>query len=238
MTKIVFLHGLVGSKNNFEYLKKEFVDYSTISFDLIGFGGEAKPKIDYALNDFMKFLDEKLKLSEGNDTQYVLVGHSLGALLAKEIAIRYPNKVQKLFLMGYPFLEGKDVLVGRGRFDGLYVEGAWWTKLLCEMRSIFRILVTPFVFLFGYKYRKSWLDYFRHTYQSAYGTTHNTVLKDNKENLYQLTDKIVFINGMKDAGADLKFASKFKQYIIESMGHRFFGFESEVAKIIKDEIRL
>src|SRR3989338_8495283 len=96
--KIVFLHGLAGSWRNFEYLKKEFPDYQTISFDLIGFGREAKPKIDYTVDDFMEFLDKKLRLSEDNNLQYVLVGHSLGALLAKEVAKKYPNKVTKIFL--------------------------------------------------------------------------------------------------------------------------------------------
>ena len=60
--KIVFLHALVGSKNNFEYMEKEFSGYQTMSFDLIGFGKEVKPNINYALDDFMKFLDLKLQL--------------------------------------------------------------------------------------------------------------------------------------------------------------------------------
>lgn len=233
---IVFLHGLVGSKNYFQYLKKEFPDYQTISFDIIGFGDEIKPKINYDLDDFMKFLELKLQLSQDNYVQYILVGHSLGALLAKEVAKKYPQKIIKIFLLGYPFLDKDKLFRNRGVFDEFYVNGTWWTKVMCEMRILFKFIFLPFIFLFGYKYRKTYLGYFKHTYQSAYGTIHNTILKDNKEDLFKLSDKIVFINGQKDRNADLEFAKKFKQHLIESMGHLFFNHESEIAKIIKDEI--
>jgi pimeloyl-ACP methyl ester carboxylesterase len=235
---IVFLHGLVGSKNNFEYFEKEFPDYQTISFDFIGFGREIKPKINYTLDVYMEFLDKKLQLSKNNNMRYILVGHSLGALLAKEMAKKYPDKIIEIFLMGYPFLEKNKVLGNRRFFDGRYVEGVWWTKIMCETRIIWKILSSPFIFLFGYKYHKSYLDYFNHTYQSAYGTIHNVILNDNKEDLFKISHKIVFINGQKDGSADLEFTKKFKHYFIESMGHSFFNYENEIAKIIKDEINL
>jgi pimeloyl-ACP methyl ester carboxylesterase len=236
MKTLVFLHGLVGSKNNFEYLEKEFPNYQTMSFDLIGFGHETKPKINYTLNIYMDFLEQKLQLSQNNNTQYIFVGHSLGALLAKEVAKRHPDKITKIFLMGYPFLDKSKVLGNRRFFDGRYVEGVWWTKIMCETRAIWKVISLPFIFLFGYKYRKSYLDYFNHTYQSAYGTIHNTILKDSKEDLYKLSDKIVFINGQRDGSADLEFTKNFKHYIIESMGHSFFNHENEIAKIIKNEL--
>jgi pimeloyl-ACP methyl ester carboxylesterase len=235
---VVFLHGLVGSKNNFEYLGKEFSNYKTMSLDLIGFGREIKPKINYTLDVYMEFLDRKLKLSKDINTKYILVGHSLGALLAKEIAKKYPNKIIKIFLMGYPFLEKNKVLNNRRFFDGRYVEGIWWTKIICQTRIIWKILSLPFIFLFGYKYRKSYLDYFNHTYQSAYGTIHNVILNDKKEDLFEIFDKVVFINGQKDGSADLEFAKKFKHYFIKSVGHSFFNHEAEIAKVIKDEINL
>ena len=236
--KIVFLHGLVASKNSFKYLEKEFYDYQTMSFDLIGFGDEVKPKINYNLDDYMKFLDIKLQLSQNNDIKYVLVGHSFGALLAKEIAKKYPQKVLKIFLLGYPFLDNNKVLVKQKSMAKFYAKGAWWTKVMCEMRKIFQILFIPFIFLFRYKYRKAYIDYFKHTYQSAYGTLINVAFKDNKKDLFKLSEKIVFINGQKEKTADLKFAKKFKNYLIKSMGHVFFNYEREIANIIKSELAL
>lgn len=240
MTTIVFLHGLAGSKRNFEYLEKEFADYQTASFDLIGFGNEAKPKINYSLDDFMEFLDKKLQLSKDKNVRYILVGHSLGALLAKEAAKKYPHKIVKIFLLGYPFLDKDKALGNRRRFVGFYgfyyVEGAWWARIICKMRIFWLILSLPFVFLCRFKYRKSYIDYSKHTYQSAFGTIRNTLLRDSKEDLYEVSNKIVFINGNKDGTADLEFAKKFKQYLIESMGHDFFNHENEIARIIKAEI--
>ncbi|MBI5420964.1 MAG: hypothetical protein HZA35_01480 [Parcubacteria group bacterium] len=61
-------------------------------------------------------------------------------------------------------------------------------------------------------------------------------MKDQKDDLFELANKIVFINGQDDRSADLEFAKQFKQYLVESMGHLFFNREKEVAKIIKDEI--
>lgn len=233
MLKIVFLHGLTGSKNNFEYLEKEFPDYQTLSLDLLGFGNETKPNIDYNLTDFIKFLDAKLNLSEENNTQYVLIGHSFGSLLAKELIKKYPHKIRRAFLIAYPFNEKDKVLRNRSFFDELYARGMWWTKVICEMRIIFKYLFLPFIFLFRYKYRKSYLDYFKHTYQSAFGTLHNTILKDKKDDLFNISDKIVFINGQKDKSTDLEFAKKFKHYVLKSMGHLFFNHERDIAKIIK-----
>lgn len=236
MKNIVFLHGLVGSKNNFKYLEKEFPNYNTISFDLIGFGNEVKPKIDYNLDDFMKFLDTKLGLSDNSDIRYILVGHSFGALLSKEIAKKYPHKVIKMFLLGYPFLDNDRALSNQQYFNKHYARGVFWTKIMCKMRVVFQILFSPFIFLFRYKYRESYLDYFKHTYQSAYGTLSNTILKDGKDDISELASKIVFINGEKEKSADLDFVKKFKHYTIKSMGHIFFNYESEIAKIIKDNL--
>lgn len=236
MIQIVLLHGLVGSKRNFEYLKKELGGYSVRDLDLIGFGAEVKPNISYNLKDFISFLEKKLDLSKENDMQYVLVGHSLGALLSKELAKKYPHKVKKIFLLGYPFLGKKQVLNKRGFFDRFYAEGAWWTRVLCEMRLLFKLMLLPFIYLFGYKYRASWIDYFNHTYQSAYGTISNTILNDSTDDLYALKDKIVFINGENDGGSDIGFAETYKQYIIPHMGHRFFNFEKEIGTIIKSEL--
>lgn len=236
MPKIIFLHGFVGSKNNFEFLEKEFSDYQTLSFDLIGFGSADKPDIDYSLSDYLIFLEQKLNLIDNTEDEYILVGHSLGALLSKELAKKYPRQIKQIFLMGYPFLDRKKALGNRMYFDGFYVDGVWWAKIICEIRSVFEILFLPFIYLFGYKYRKSWLAYFHHTYRSAFGTIHNTIFKDDKGDIYQLSDKIIFINGQNDGSADIEFASNFKQYIIQSMGHRFFNFESEIARIIKYEI--
>jgi len=234
--KLVLLHGLLGSKNQFEYLGKELDNYEISTFDILGFGDERKPRLKYDVNDFLNFLERKLGLIEDTDTQYILVGHSLGALLAKELTIKYQHRVIKSFLISYPFLEGETALHAYGSFDRKYAQGAWWTKLCCQTEILYKWIFYPFIYIFRYKYRKSYIDFFKHTYQSAYGAIRNTIFEDNKKSLYKISDKVVLINGEQDKVVDLDFCGRFNNYTVAGMGHNFFGHERLVAEIIKSNI--
>ena len=234
--KLIFIHGLLGSRNNFAFLEKEFSNYNTTSIDLIGFGKERKPKLKYELKDFLDFLEQKLDLSGNKEKQYILIGHSLGSLLAKELTIRHPDRIINSFLISYPFLEKGNALLGRSFFDRKYAEGVWWTKILCQTEILYKWLFFPFIFIFRYKYRKSYMDAFNHTYHSAYGTIRNTILVDKKERLSEVSDKVFLINGERDPSVDMTFAREFNNYIIKGMGHAFFGHEKRLANIIKSNI--
>ena len=96
--KLVFIHGSAGSKNNFKYLIQELQEFDCLAFDLIGFGKEKKPKIKYDVKTFLEFIEKKVNVKE----KMVVVGHSLGAILAKELALQYPKSVEKVFLINYP----------------------------------------------------------------------------------------------------------------------------------------
>lgn len=236
MKKIIFIHGLLGSKNNFEYLEKEFGEYHTESIGLIGFGGEHKPGVKYNLNDFLDSLEQKLNLNEDGDIQLILVGHSMGALLAKELTIKHPDKVIKAFLISYPFYDKEKVLERYNYFDRKYAEGTWWTKILCQTEILYKWLFYPYFFLFKYKYRRSYMDFFKHTYQSAHGAIKNTIFEDKKENLYAIAEKVIVINGEKDSSVDFLFLSDFNNFTISGMGHIFFGYEKKIANVIKSNI--
>jgi len=236
MIKIIFIHGLLGSKYNFEYLEKEFSQYYTESVELIGFGREHKPRVEYDINDFLGALEQKLNLNEDNEIQLILIGHSMGALLAKELTIKHPNKVIKSFLISYPFHDKEKVLERYNFFDRKYAEGTWWTKILCKTEILYKWLFYPYFFIFKFKYRRSYVDFFNHTYQSAHGSIRNTIFKDKKENLSAITEKVILINGEKDRSVDFLFLKGFNNYIIARMGHVFFGYEKEIADVIKSNI--
>jgi len=236
MRKIIFIHGLLGSKHNFEYLEKEFGEYHTESIELIGFGREHKPRVKYDINDFLDSLEEKLSLNNEKDIQLILIGHSMGALLAKELTIKHPNKVIKSFLISYPFHDNEKVLERYNYFDRKYAEGTWWTKILCQTEIFYKWLFYPYFFLFKYKYRRSYMDFFKHTYHSAHGAIKNTIFEDKKDNLYAIADKVILINGEKDRSVDFHFLNGFNNYTISSMGHIFFGYEKKIADVIKSNI--
>jgi len=234
--RIVFLHGLLGSKNQFEYLEKELRDFDTSSFDIVGFGSAHKPSLDYDVRDFLAFLERKLNLSEDPGNRYFLVGHSLGALLAKELTIKYQSRIIKCFLISYPFLEGDKALQAYGYFDRKYAQGTWWTRFLCQTEFLYKWIFYPFIFIFRYKYRKSYMDFFKHSYRSAYGAINNTIFADRKENLDSIYDKVILINGERDRAIDLIYARRFSNHTIPGMGHNFFGYESKLAEIIRSNI--
>jgi esterase/lipase len=87
-----------------------------------------------------------------------------------------------------------------------------------------------------YKYRQSYVDFFKHSYQSAYGALENTIFKDCKENLDAIAEKVILINGAQDESIDLAFSKKFNNCIIKGMGHNFFGYEHLLAEIVKSNL--
>src|SRR5262245_7544976 len=68
--------------------------------DLLGFGRSPKPDIDYTVDDHLAALREMLSRLGVVDRPLVILGHSLGAILAAEYAARYPNDVAGLILLG------------------------------------------------------------------------------------------------------------------------------------------
>jgi pimeloyl-ACP methyl ester carboxylesterase len=232
--KIILLHGIIGSKSIFDYFKKEFCRcYDIEAIDLVGYGDEAKPNINYDVKDFLDYIDRRTGISKAVGTKFILIGYSLGALLAKELAIKYPSKVIKVFVVGYPWLKPNVAYKKRSALDRAYIDGRWWAKLICDTKAIHKWLLFPFVLVTAPKYLKPFLDSYNHTYISASRTIHNTILKDNKEDLRKLSEKVFLINGEKDKNADLKFAEQFNHYVVKGMGHGFFGHEKKIAEIIK-----
>lgn len=100
---VVFLHGILESPEQFE----DFVDsvkerVSIFNLLLPGHGATAE---DFAASGVEKWRDYVFAWMERLEKQYsriILVGHSMGSLLAMEAAIRFPKKVCALFLMAVP----------------------------------------------------------------------------------------------------------------------------------------
>jgi pimeloyl-ACP methyl ester carboxylesterase len=96
---VVFLHGFPDSWNSFRPVLDHFDQkYHAFSPDLRGFGGSDKPDMGYARADFagdiVSFLDVKyLKKA-------VIVGHSMGSFIAQTFAILFPERTDKLVLIG------------------------------------------------------------------------------------------------------------------------------------------
>ena len=225
---IVFIHGSAGSRRNFKYLIKNLSEYNIIAFDLIGFGNEKKPKISYDLELYLNFIKDKLDW----DQSYVMVGHSMGGILAKELALKYPNNVKKIFCINYPFNKQK---IKNNLFNRLFIDGHWLGKAICHSKMFWKFLALPLGLLLYGRYFGSLWDYFKHTFQSESSTLRNVILNYNHSSLNRVKNKLILISGEKDPFLIKSLAESYKNYEIKKMGHLFFGFEKEIADIIRKE---
>ena len=105
-SSVVFLHGMVGSARYWKSITDIMGgSFHTIAIDLLGFGDSPKPlEGEYDLDQHVKSVITTLD-SMNIKEPFILVGHSMGALIALDLAAKYPKRVSKLVLMGMPVFQ-------------------------------------------------------------------------------------------------------------------------------------
>lgn len=92
---IVILHGLISEASdwlpNIKVLSQQF---HVIALDLPGCGQSDKPSINYRIGTFVDYLHGFLQTLDRD--RFSLIGHSLGAIIAINFALTYPDKIDKL----------------------------------------------------------------------------------------------------------------------------------------------
>jgi len=100
---ILFLHGITGSRRYWERKVRSLRrEYHLVLPDLVGFGMSPKPHVEYTIDlfrDSVRGLIEELGLA---DRPIILVGHSLGGLIALEYAARHGSHVERMVLLSLP----------------------------------------------------------------------------------------------------------------------------------------
>jgi len=98
---ILFIHGLGSAADRWMKIPDTLSsDFHSVAIDLPGFGESDKPaRIDYAIDQFRKFIISFLKEISIHNEPTNLIGHSLGGYIASEIAIQNQNHVQQLVLI-------------------------------------------------------------------------------------------------------------------------------------------
>lgn len=96
---IVFLHGTSDSWYSFspvlDYLP---VHYHVYMLDQRGHGDSSSPQTGYAMADFA---DDAIAFMQAMDLQRVtLIGHSMGSVIAQHVAVKAPDRVARLVLIG------------------------------------------------------------------------------------------------------------------------------------------
>jgi pimeloyl-ACP methyl ester carboxylesterase len=96
---VIFLHGFTASHRHFDLNLPIFPrEFHVFALDLRGHGDSDKPDCCYSHADFVA---DVIAFMDALSLHCVsLVGHSMGSLIAHEIAVDYPDRVKKLVLMG------------------------------------------------------------------------------------------------------------------------------------------
>ncbi|MBL1321761.1 MAG: alpha/beta hydrolase [Methylophaga sp.] len=101
---IVMLHGLGGThrywNTGLENLSKY---YHIVRPDLLGFGDSPQPWQIYTQEKHIKAIEQAL----ASYPSFILVGHSLGAILALRFAQKHPDRVKALVLISLPLFVNK-----------------------------------------------------------------------------------------------------------------------------------
>ncbi len=100
---VVLVHGIASSSVTFELLTPLLADHHrSISIDLLGFGESPSPKgAQYTMEEHVAALANTID-SLGIHEKFVLVGHSMGALISARFAAINNNRVSKLVLVSPP----------------------------------------------------------------------------------------------------------------------------------------
>ncbi len=95
---VVFIHGLSGSWQNWlEQLPVFAREHRVVAFDLPGFGGSAMPGEQISISGYGRWVDTLLDRLGVQSA--AVVGNSMGGFIGAELAIRYPERVERLVLI-------------------------------------------------------------------------------------------------------------------------------------------
>ncbi len=108
---VVFLHGIASSSITWNFVLPRLEGrYRCICIDILGFGDSPMPEnAEYTLGEHVAAVQrtiDSLRLRQ----PFVLVGHSMGALIAARYAARNPRRVSRLVLVSPPIYVHPDAL--------------------------------------------------------------------------------------------------------------------------------
>lgn len=108
---IVLLHGYLSSSQYFKHIREPLSrHFRVITLDLLGFGRSPKPNVAYNYDDHMNAVQATLD-ALGVKKPFILLGHSMGALIALKYAATKPSDVTKLILFNPPLFTSREQMV-------------------------------------------------------------------------------------------------------------------------------
>ncbi|MBI3494815.1 alpha/beta hydrolase [Candidatus Saccharibacteria bacterium] len=115
---VIFIHGLGSSASMWQDITPKINNARVVSVDLLGFGSSPKPKwMKYNARQQASALHRTI-IRLGSYENLIIVGHSLGSLVAIEYARKHPLMAKRLILCSPPLYQPSDKVFAR---DNIYI---------------------------------------------------------------------------------------------------------------------
>lgn len=97
---LFFIHGFGGSAEQWRRQMPEFAERNrVIAYDIRGHGLSDRPMGTYSMEDMIEDVEALVAALE-LPQRFVLIGHSFGTSIAVEYAVKHPDRIDKMILMG------------------------------------------------------------------------------------------------------------------------------------------
>jgi len=246
-TAMIFIHGLGGSRNYWGEIQDSLAEKYVLYFiDLLGFGFSKKPGGEYTLSRHIDAV-HKFLLDHVKEKHIILVGHSLGAIIALGYTSKYNGNIAKTYLISLPYFhsssEARKLISAHSSTSFLYTD-TFLAHASCHIVCMFRPLFL-FILSLGVRRKNSQLvrDSLYHTHQSYFSTLKNVILQQNLEKLFtkEVRVKIILIHGENDKLVPIaninELVKKFKLSLvtIKDVGHDIVHVHAEKLSTIISE---
>jgi pimeloyl-ACP methyl ester carboxylesterase len=143
---VVFLHGFRGSGRYWEpHIRSLAASHQVIVVDLLGFGYSPWPAdASYDIEEHLSAIHRTIQPIVG-DRRITVVGHSMGAILASEYALRYRDRVSSLVVLNAPMFrsdaEAKARIREMSHMAAMFSVQRFWARASCDLVCAFRPLL-------------------------------------------------------------------------------------------------
>ncbi|HEY2979705.1 MAG TPA: alpha/beta hydrolase [Anaerolineales bacterium] len=191
---VILLHGYQGSwglwQQTMGYLG---AFYRTYALDFWGFGESGTKQQTFAVQDFVNLVDQFME--QLGIARAPLVGHSMGGTVSLMVAMKYPQRVQKVVVVGSP-ITGSSLFIFPKAFG--YRPFGWLTYHNIWIYKSFYRLLAPY-----YSKDPKWPDMMdrdisRTTLESFFASIGSLRRTDLRPSLYQVTAPVLGMYGDKD----------------------------------------
>ncbi len=190
----LILHGWGSNSNRWTFVAEKISQkgFKVVVPDLPGFGLSQPPFTSWSLNDYCDFIFNFLKILPEFSDGFYLLAHSFGGALGVKFALKYPEKIKKLFLVSASCIRKKTVK----------------KDILVKMAKILKMF--SFLPFYNFLRKLFYKLFFKSDYLDNEGVMKETYLKIIKEDLSKSLSSIkiptIIIWGKKDRVTPLKHA--------------------------------